>query len=88
MFELDMKMFEEAFESEWAKESNYLGILVDINGVEEVIINSKENYKVKLDYYKKAYTKNLIHKHDSKVKIVDFTFEVSYADIENSLLNQ
>jgi len=83
-----MKMLEDAFESEWAKESNFLGILVDINGVEEVIINSKENYKVKLEYYKKAYTENLVHKHDSKVKIVDFTFEVNYADIENSLLSQ
>lgn len=88
MFELDMKMFEDAFDSEWAEESNFLGILVDIDGVKEVIINSKQNYKVKLDYYKKAYTENLVHKHDSKVKIVDFTFEKNYADIENSLLNQ
>ena len=88
MYELDMKIFEESFESEWAKESCFLGILVDINGVKEAIINSKENYETKLDYYKKAYNADLTHKHDSKVKIVDWTFEKNYTDIEESLLNQ
>lgn len=86
MFELDMKIFEKSFESKWAKESNYLGILVDINGVKEVIINSKENYQTKLVYYKNAYTEDLVHKRDSKVKIIDFTFEKNYADIQDSLL--
>lgn len=87
MFELDMKMFEEAFDSRWAKESNFVGILVDINGVKEVIINSKENYQTKLEYYKKAYNENLTHKHDTKVKIIDFTFAVNYDAIQEELLN-
>lgn len=87
MFELDMKMFEEAFESKWAKESNFLGVLVDINGLKEVIINSKENYQTKLEYYKNTYSENLIHKHAPDVKILDFTFEKKYANIEANLLN-
>ena len=83
---LTMQMFEEAFSSAWAKESNYLGVLISINGNLEVIINHKDNYEQKLEYYKTTYNEILEHKHASGIKIIDFTFEENYAGIEMNLL--
>ena len=74
-----------AFGSIWAKESKYVGILVDIVGVKEVIINSNENFDAKLEYYEKAYNEDLTHKHAVGIKIVGYTFGDSFAEIQNEL---
>lgn len=36
----------------------------------EFIINKNESIENKLEYYKKTYDKNLVHKHCNEIKIV------------------
>ena len=86
MLELTLEGLIRAFGSQWADESKFVGILVDIAGVKEVIINSRENYEAKLEYYKNAYNDDLSHKHAKGISIIRFTFGNSFAEIQEDLL--
>lgn len=92
MIELTLEGLVRAFQSDWAKESKYVGILVDISGVKEVIINSHDNFEAKLGFYKDAYDEKLNHRYAVKingasgVKIVGYTFGNCFAEIEEDLL--
>lgn len=75
-----------AFESQWARESNWVGIVVMLpNGREEVIINNSFNFEDKLEYYKNAYNEDLTLKANTDIKIVDYTFGNSFAELEDTL---
>lgn len=50
----------------------------------ETIINTKENFIHKLNYYDKTYTDDLVHKRASEIKIIDFVSAETYADIETA----
>lgn len=88
MLEMTLDGLIRAFDSQWAKESEYAGILVNISGVKEVIINSRENYEAKVEYFKNAYDENLIHKHAAGVSIINYTFSDNFIDIQDDLLGE
>lgn len=50
-------------------------LYITIPGCEkpELIINQRENFEFKLDYYAKTYDDNLEHKHAKGIKIVGAT---------------
>ena len=51
---------------------NYLVTYVKIDDYIEIIVNTNENLKKKLDYFQKVYNEDMQHKHSPNVKIVYF----------------
>ncbi|WP_226035718.1 hypothetical protein [Aquibacillus saliphilus] len=47
----------------------------------EIIINPKENFQAKLDYYAKAYDNDLTLKTNKNIKIVNFDFVEAIQDV-------
>ncbi|OSA89122.1 UNVERIFIED_ORG: hypothetical protein B2H93_16850 [Clostridium botulinum] len=84
---LTMRNLEECFKG--AKENNAtymaVGVKHDDSESAELIINPNVNFDDKLEYYKKAYTNNLILKNCDKIKITGFTYGNTLADIEIDL---
>lgn len=68
-------------------EHKYIGVKIKMFGFEkpEVIINRTENFDLKLAYYKKAYTDDLVLKTYEGIRIVGLTFGDSFAEIEKEL---
>lgn len=77
---------------QYAKENNanYIGVAIQTRGNEglEIIINPKENFESKLEYYKKAYTQELVLKTYDGIKIVGFTYGDDFKEIQEDLLDQ
>lgn len=86
MLSLTMESLLASFKSDWAKESKFVGLLIDIDGAREVIINSKDNYDKKAEYYEKTYDENLYHRHAKEIRIVGYTFGYNFAEIQEDLL--
>jgi hypothetical protein len=61
-----------------AKKDNakYVAIKIRMDGFDkdEIIINERENFDAKLEYYKETYDEYLNHKYSRAIKIVGFTF--------------
>ena len=55
----------------------YIGVLVSVNGNEELIINKAKNFESKLDYYRNSYNEDLTLKANKSIKIVDFKYHDS-----------
>lgn len=56
-------------------DAKWLIIKVEVNGnAPEIIINPKENFAAKLDYYSKAYNEDLTLKSNPNIKIVYYDF--------------
>lgn len=84
---LKLNNLEKCFES--AKESNakYIGVAISVNGDNpEIIINGRENFENKLNYYKNAYNEELALKNVPTIKIVGFTYANTFEDIEVDLI--
>ena len=47
----------------------------------EIIINPRENFEDKFEYYLQAYDENLVLKNCSKIRIVDVIFSNNLEDI-------
>ena len=64
-----------------------IAVKIDMIGFEkpEIIINQAENFKAKLEYYKKAYNQDLTLKAFNGIKIVGFTYGDSLDDIDVDL---
>jgi hypothetical protein len=59
---------------ELIKEKNfkYIGVYIDIGLKEpELIINPKNNFEAKIQYYLSTYDDNLFHKHSPQIKILN-----------------
>lgn len=73
-----------------AKENGakYVAVKIQMQGFEEpeVIINKRENFDTKLEYYKKAYNEDLTLKTFNGIKIVGFTFANCFEGIEKDLV--
>lgn len=67
--------------------AKYIAVKIQMQGFAkpEVIINETDNFKTKLEYYKKAYNMDLTLKAFNGIKIVGFVFGDSYNDIQNDL---
>ena len=50
-----------------------------------MIINPKENFISKMEYYQKAYNDDLTLKNFNGIRIIGFTFANSYEDIQKDL---
>ena len=87
MANLTMNDLEKCFETATECNYNYIGVKIETQGSEapEIIINPRENFKTKLDYYKKAYNNDLILKTFNGIKIIGFTCEDDFRDIEYEL---
>lgn len=78
--------FNKAIESGY----HFIGLSFYIEGFpeDEVIINGRENFKKKLDYYLETYDDNLVHKYSkSKVVITGCAFGDSYDEIQADLVD-
>ena len=67
--------------------AEYVGVKIHTRGLEgsEVIINPKENFISKMEYYQKAYNDDLTLKNFNGIRIIGFTFANSYEDIQKDL---
>lgn len=66
---------------------NYIGVMIQMQGFEtEVIINPKENFESKLEYYKEAYNEDLTLKTFSGIKIIGCESGDSFQEIQDWLI--
>lgn len=76
MKNITLTAFLEQANEYWTKEkANYLLVWVSINGgTPEIIINYRENFESKLNYYQQAYNEDLTLKANSNIRIIHFDF--------------
>ena len=84
---LYMKDLENCFETAIKLSYTYVAVKIDIVGFEkpEIVINSKENFEDKLDYYKKAYDENLMLVNNPNIRIIGFAAADTFEDLEELL---
>lgn len=82
---LKMKYLEKCFESANLANSKFIGVLVEMRGFEkaELIVNKRENFDKKLEYYKNAYNDDLVLKTFDGIKIVAFIHANTLEELEN-----
>lgn len=76
MQELTLLDLENCFNEAKEKGYKYVAVLVTVPNcsMPELIINHKDNFDSKLDYYKGAYNEDLTLKSFNKIKILDFAY--------------
>lgn len=87
MMEMTIEALERLMNSYHGQHSNWMALevtLPDAPGT-EYIIDPRENFKPKLDYIKKTYTNELVHKHVPAIKIVRFGFAPTFAELQDEL---
>lgn len=84
---LRMENLERCFKRAIEVGAEYVAVKIHTRGSEgeEVIINPKENFISKMEYYQKAYNDDLTLKSFNGIRIVGFTFADSYEDVEKDL---
>jgi hypothetical protein len=74
-----------------AKEQNkkYIAVMVAMPNCpkNELIINERENFDSKLNYYKKAYDDQLHLKTFNAIQITGFVYGDTLAEIENQIIS-
>lgn len=85
---LTMKNLESCFEDAKRLGYEYVAVKIDMRGFKkpEIIINKKENFDDKLDYYKNTYDDNLVLKSFNGIRITGFIYADTFEDIEDDLL--
>lgn len=71
---MSMENLEECFKTAIENNSKYIAVKIATRGSEgaEIIINPRCNFEAKLEYYKKAYTDDLVLKTYDGIKIIGF----------------
>ena len=84
---MKLDLLEICFKKAIETKAKYIAVQIETRGSEgiEVIINPNVNFSAKLDYYKKAYTEELVLKTYDGIKIVGFAFGDSFKEIEEKL---
>lgn len=80
----DLEQFiHDAKEEGW----EYIGLMITMPGFPrpELIINTRENFDKKLEYYQKTYDVGLNHNYADGIKIVNFYCAMSLAELEEGL---
>lgn len=87
---LTMNELENCFNAAKEKGAEYIGLAITLRGTnkKEVIINPKENFDIKLAYYKNAYSDVLDLKNVDGISIVGFTYGNSFDEIEKDLIGR
>lgn len=85
---ISLSGLEEFFIKAKELDKNYIGVAFKLpkSNSFEVIINSKENFDYKLNYYKDTYSHDLSHKHVDGMQIVGFAYGDTFQEIQNKLL--
>ena len=85
---LKMNNLEICFHIASTNNAKYVGIKIETRGSKapEIIINPNENFDAKFEYYKKAYTDDLVLKTYDGIKIIGFTYGNSFEEIEKDLI--
>ena len=85
---LKMEHLINCFEAAKQQKAEYIAVKIYMEGFEkpEIIINSKENFDKKLEYYKNVYDENLNLKSVPTIKIAAFTFGNDFEGIEKDLM--
>lgn len=84
--ELKLINLEKCIEEATKQNRKYIGVKIQTEGYDEVIINPTGNFSEKLEYYKNAYNDNLTLKSFGGIKIIGFTFGDTYESIEDDLV--
>lgn len=71
---MSMENLEECFKTAIENNSKYIAVKIETRGSEgaEIIINPRCNFESKLEYYKKAYTDDLVLKTYDGIRIIGF----------------
>lgn len=71
---MSMENLEECFKTAIENNSKYIAVKIETRGLEgaEIIINPRCNFEAKLEYYKKAYTDDLVLKTYDGIRIIGF----------------
>lgn len=88
---LTMNNLENCFNAAAEHNAKYVAILVRVpNAPEsEIIINKRENFEAKMDYYRITYDHELSHKVvGDSLKIIGLSFGDSFEEIERELLKE
>lgn len=87
MQEMTMEGFMRLFQSQWGQEANFMGIAVELPDTpeHEIIINPKANFEKKMTYYAKTYDNDLVMKVNPNIKIVNFAFGRTFAEVQAEL---
>lgn len=85
--QLTLAELENIFNQAIGYDEQYIGVRVEMTGLEspEIIINPRENFEEKLNYYKVAYNDDLTLKNTDSVKITGFTYGSNFAEIQDWL---
>lgn len=77
------------FERAIKYDENYIGVSIETAGSEkpEIIINPRENFENKLEYYKKAYNHDLTLKSFNGIKITRFIYGDNFAELQDMLVD-
>ncbi|MGL4656374.1 MAG: hypothetical protein ACRCWM_10910 [Sarcina sp.] len=80
-----MTDLEQTFEKAIECDDKYIVIFVECEGCEapEMIINRRPNFEYKLDYYKKTYGDDLVHKFAKDIAIKSFISVGSMKELAN-----
>ena len=72
------------FQTAKEQDIRYVGVLIEMEGFPkpELIINRKENFDAKLEYYLNTYDENLVHKFAKKIRIIGVTSQDWISEIE------
>lgn len=72
---LTMSSLEECFKSGKQLGANFIAVKIQVQGCPkpELIVNPKENFEQKLQYYQNAYTDELVLKTYAGIRIVGFS---------------
>ena len=78
---------EKCFNEAKTNGKRYVGVRINMDKfpTDEIIINEYPNFDKKLDYYKGAYTEELVLKTYNGIKIVDFASGDTFKEIEDLL---
>ena len=84
LFDLEM-----VFNQAKGMDASYIGVKIQMQGFDEpeIIINPKENFDAKLEYYKKAYNEDLTLKAFNGIEIVGFEYGNSFQEIQDWLID-
>lgn len=85
---MQMRDLEKQFARAKEEDAEYIAVQIYTKGNErpELIINQKECFDKKLEYYRKAYTDNLVLKTYEGISIKGIAYGNNLSEIENDLI--
>lgn len=85
---LTLENLKTCFQAANLENAKYVGIKIEMEGFPkaEIIINERDNFEKKINYYINAYNEDLTLKTFNGIKIVGFTYGNNFKEIEKDLI--